>query len=186
MHQIKVDYLVPLVSDDLLDIGTAVSTTQVYQKHQIRKVRTLRDKMMTSTGSATLFTTDGHNLPPDVLDPVRAHHTTLLASKRTREINEEDHTGDLLKTPGFLENIGPNNFYMTNNKSVFTYPENKFTEAVSATSYFLSVCLIIVQLLNRDTPSVTKPDLIKVWAEDALSHGRKLFCYGGGGFHFAK
>jgi hypothetical protein len=122
------------------DKGTAVASTTsaasatsaplVYQKHQMRKVRNLRDRMLSSTGSAGLFSTDGHSLPPEIFDPLRTHHTTLLSAKLTKEQNEEDHAAELLKLPGFLENIGPNNFYMTSTNATFSYPDNGFTGAV--------------------------------------------------------
>jgi hypothetical protein len=86
--------------------------------------------MLTTAGSADLFSSEGHCLPSDVLDPVRTRQTTLLSAKLTKTENEEDHTTELLKLPGFLENIGPNNFYLTNNQSMYRYADNTFTEAV--------------------------------------------------------
>jgi hypothetical protein len=153
------------------DRGTAVSSSSspspssssgpssalVYQKHQIRKVRNLRDRMLSSTGSAGLFSTDGHSLRADQFDPVRTHHSTLLSSKLTKEQNEEDHTAELLKLPGFLENIGPNNFYMTSNNATFNYPNNGFTEAVGSPlsvslSVYLSVYLSVSLCLCLSLP----------------------------------
>lgn len=121
-------YLIPLLF--LGKVTPSSSGSNVYQKHQIRKVRNLRDRMLTSTGSADLFSSNGHSLPSDVLNPVRARQTTLISAKLTKEENEEDHTTELLKLPGFLENIGPDNFYLTNNKVMYNYTDNSFTEAV--------------------------------------------------------
>lgn len=87
--------------------------------------------MLTSTGSASIYAGDQQKLPCDILDPVKSRTKTLAAAKLTKEMNEVDQTKDLLKLPGFLENIGSDNFYMTSNLSTFNYPNNSFVEAVS-------------------------------------------------------
>lgn len=103
----------------------------VYQKHQLKKVRTLRDQMLTTTGNSSIYAGDNHKLQCDILDPIKSRNRTLTAAKLTKEINEDGHTKELLKLPGFLENIGPDNFYLTSNLSTFNYPNNSFVDAVS-------------------------------------------------------
>ena len=131
-------------------IGTSISKGGVvYQKHQLRKVRQLRDQMLSSTGSASIYIGDNHKLSGDILDPIKSRTRTLSAAKLTKEVNEEDHTKELLKLPGFLENIGSDNFYMTSNSTTFNYPNGTFRDAVSKYSYFHTSFSFLTSIVDQ-------------------------------------
>jgi hypothetical protein len=76
--------------------------------------------------------------------------------------NQTDSTGALLVTPGFLEAIGPSNFYKSDAGAGFVL-NDRFQEA----------------LKNVDVSRGLKMDKQGKWVENAAKNKQKMFVSGG-------
>lgn len=130
--------------------------------------KALRDQLLTTSGAFSLFASPLSPIKTDMLDSRKTLEKTLAAARQTKQLLEDDNTWDVLKTPGFVETVGISNFYQSVNS--YQHPfTNKHDNMVK----------------NRDLTNCVKSDDMKVWCNDTIRNGRKMFDSGGGGFHYS-
>eukprot|EP00602_Paraphysomonas_sp_CaronLab_P005729 CAMPEP_0185031876 /NCGR_PEP_ID=MMETSP1103-20130426/19566_1 /TAXON_ID=36769 /ORGANISM="Paraphysomonas bandaiensis, Strain Caron Lab Isolate" /LENGTH=523 /DNA_ID=CAMNT_0027567553 /DNA_START=319 /DNA_END=1890 /DNA_ORIENTATION=+ len=148
--------------------GTVSNVSPAYRRNRMKEVRSLRDQMLTTAGGVSMHASEHCRIGKDVLDPVKSFQKTATMAREAKSANGEDQVTDLISISGFFEKVGPDKFYRSVSKS-FHEADDSFLEAIK----------------SRRDPAITKADFVRVWADDALLHGRKLFSSMGGGFHFA-
>ena len=128
---------------------------------RIKELKALKELMMTTTGSV------GINVHPETSADVneenkRMRQVTIQCIQDCMERNQTDSTGSLLVTPGYLEALGPSNFYKSDAQQGFVL-NDRFQEA----------------LKNVDVSRGLKMDGQGKWVENAAKNRQKMFVSGG-------
>ena len=142
---------------------------------KMKDIRTIRDQMQTMAGCMTAGARLDHDgtIMRSKIDKVAERQQmvelTMKMCQETRERNVIDSTYDLLVTPGYLEQAGPENVYKSDTKRNFSLTD-------SYKKAFLRGPL--------DPKACIKKDELRVWSESALSTGIVIFPKNelGGGF----
>jgi hypothetical protein len=149
-------------------LAPAADSTHQYGPHgnalghkRIKELKALKELMMTTTGSV------GINVHPETSADIneenkRMREVTIKCIQDCMGRNQTDSTGALLVTPGFLEAIGPSNFYKSDAGAGFVL-NDRFQEA----------------LKNVDVSRGLKMDKQGKWVENAAKNKQKMFVSGG-------
>ena len=148
-----------------LGIGTSIGTLAkkelLFGKKKLKEIRTLRDQMMTIAGGMTAFANMDDRSQAHLFDANAMMKLTAEMSQETMDRNMNDDTWELLKTPGYLEQVGKKAF-MSDTQRGFQ-ADHRYAKA----------------LTTVDKSKGIKRDELRVWSEDAIKSGKIIFSSGG-------
>ena len=98
-------------------MSQTTGVTRILSHKRISELKSLRDLMMTATGSISL------NVHPEtsqecIDETQRMKEITQRCVKDCIEKNHADNAGPLLYTPGYMETIGPSKFYQVSHEEI--------------------------------------------------------------------
>jgi hypothetical protein len=140
-----------------LSIDPKTGNARILSHKRIKELKSLRALMMTTAGSVSLNVHP--NTSQDCFDETkRMKEVTQRCIQDCIEKNHADSTGALLYTPGYLETIGPSNFYISEGHRGHGYNE-RFQKAVE----------------ERESKHGIKMDPLRMFIENAAKNKQKLF-----------
>lgn len=158
-----------LTSPALSKMGIGVSSgtidnsinKELFSYKRVKEIRTLRDQLMSTSGSLGLNVHPEAN-PNNLKDAFDSRLLTMKMGLDTIEKNQHDSTWTLLAIPGYLEAIGTDKIYKSQQKTDIIYDE----------SYQKAVKLY-------DGKDGIKIDPVREWSESAVKNNVKIFTSGG-------
>jgi hypothetical protein len=141
-------------------IDTSINK-ELFSYKRVKEIRTLRDQLMSTSGSLGLNVHPEAN-PDNLKDAFDSRLLTMKMGLDTIEKNRHDSTWMLLATPGYLEALGANKIYKTQQQNDIIYDES-YEKAVR----------------QYDGKEGIKIDPVREWSESAVKNNVKIFTSGG-------
>ena len=155
---------------DKLGISTKKGTVDskasaMFGKKRLKSIRTLRDQMMSTAGTMTAFSRTDNKEMSKLFDASESIRMTREQCANTMRKQKHDQTWELLETPGFYNQVGPENVFMSDAHKGYQADE-RYVRAIDPRTF--------------DHSNGIPPSPLRVWAEDAVKSGRlPLFSSGG-------
>lgn len=138
--------------------GTA-TPVPTYTRRRLRQMKSLRDQLLTSTGS---FNLPSHPDSSVQMDSSASYRRTRMESRDCALRNQLDSTWDVLQTAGYFEKVGPEKIYLSQTADFFK-DDPKRSDMVKTT----------------DKSHFFQTDDIRKWTDEAVKLGKKPFVSGG-------
>jgi len=139
--------------------------TDMFGKKRLKSIRTLRDQMMSTAGTMTAFSRNDDPEQAKLFDAAESIRMTREQCVNTMKTQKFDSTWDLLVTPGYLKQVGPENVFKSDSHMNYI-SDARYEKAIDPRTF--------------DHSNGIPPSPLRVWAEDAVKSGRTpLFSSGG-------
>jgi hypothetical protein len=139
--------------------------TIIFGKQRLKSIRTLRDQMMTTAGGMSAFARSGDTTQAKLFDADASMAMTKKMVVETKAKGKFDQTWDLLETPGYLKQMGPDVVFRSDQQTNYI-ADDRYKKAIDPVSF--------------DRTNGIPPSPLRIWAEAAVKSGRlPLFASGG-------
>eukprot|EP00596_Hydrurales_sp_CCMP1899_P000473 CAMPEP_0119051822 /NCGR_PEP_ID=MMETSP1177-20130426/73311_1 /TAXON_ID=2985 /ORGANISM="Ochromonas sp, Strain CCMP1899" /LENGTH=553 /DNA_ID=CAMNT_0007031155 /DNA_START=182 /DNA_END=1843 /DNA_ORIENTATION=+ len=146
--------------DNLLSDGN-LGKSATLCKRRIKEEKSLKETALTTAGALSIHAhPNADQASKD--EVIEEAITTKLMTQNVKDLHEVDNVWELMKTPGHIEHVGPNNIYKSEMNSSHSC-NDKFQESVK----------------NMNRSYNVKVDGLKKWTEKAAMSNTKLFTSGG-------
>jgi len=139
--------------------------TIIFGKQRLKSIRTLRDQMMTTAGGMSAFARSDDPSQAKLFDAKASIEMTKKMVIETKAKGKLDNTWELLETPGYLKQMGPDMVFRSDTHHNYVADE-RYKKAIDPTTF--------------DRTNGIPPSPLRIWAEAAVKSGRlPLFASGG-------
>lgn len=142
--------------------GNVGTSKLLFVKNKCMEMKTLRDQLMTTTGSVAL-NVHPEASPDNQQDQLQSLIMTKKLATECVERNQYDQTWNILSTPGYYEAVGPEKIFKSDCHTNHT-TNAAFEKAVR----------------DADVSNGISGDALTLWAENAVANKVKVFVSGGG------
>jgi len=142
--------------------GNVGTSKLLFVKNKCMEMKTLRDQLMTTTGSVAL-NVHPEASPDNQQDQLQSLIMTKKLATECVERNQYDQTWNILSTPGYYEAVGPEKIFKSDCHTNHT-TNAAFEKAVR----------------EADVSNGISGDALTMWAQNAVANKVKVFVSGGG------
>ena len=139
----------------------------MFGRKRLKSIRTLRDQMMSIAGGMTAFARADDPEQSKLFDAKASIMLNKTMAKQTMDKNRHDSTWEILETPGYLEQVGPDAVFRSDSHTNYQADE-RYAKAIDPVDF--------------DHTNGIPPSPLRIWAEDAVKSGRLPLFTSGGAF----
>ena len=139
----------------------------MFGRKRLKSIRTLRDQMMTVAGGMTAFARADDPEQSKLFDAKASIMLNKTMAKQTMDKNRHDSTWEILETPGYLQQVGPDAVFRSDSHTNYQADE-RYAKAIDPADF--------------DHTNGIPPSPLRIWAEDAVKSGRLPLFTSGGAF----